>query len=84
VVFSEIYYKYGWQAYIDDVPADHFRTDYVLRGMLLPAGSHTVTFRFEPRSYMIGNRVSLAGSVILLALLVIAALQGFKARQRND
>ncbi|MBE0679546.1 MAG: hypothetical protein IH592_12360, partial [Bacteroidales bacterium] len=83
-VFSEIYYKYGWQAYIDEVPADHFRTDYVLRGMLLPAGNHTVTFRFEPLSYKIGNRVSLAGSVILLALLAIAALRGFKAQRRND
>jgi len=83
-VFSEIYYKYGWQAYIDDVPADHFRTDYVLRGMLLPAGSHTITFRFEPASYKTGNRVSLAGSVILLALLAIAAFQGFKTRRRDD
>jgi hypothetical protein len=82
-VFSEIYYKYGWQAYIDDVPAEHFRTDYVLRGMLLPAGSHTITFRFEPRSYMIGNRISLAGSLILLAFLALAAFQGFKTRRRD-
>ena len=83
-VFSEIYYKYGWQAYIDDVPADHFRTNYVLRGMLLPAGTHTVTFRFEPASYKTGNRVSLAGSVILLALLAIAAFQRFKPRRIDD
>jgi hypothetical protein len=83
-VFSEIYYKYGWQAYIDDVPADHFRTNYVLRGMLLPAGTHNVTFRFEPASYKTGNRVSLAGSVILLALFAIAAFQAFKTRRRDD
>ncbi len=79
-----MYYKYGWQAYIDDVPADHFRTNYVLRGMLLPAGTHTVTFRFEPASYKTGNRVSLAGSVILLALLAIAAFQGFKPGRKDD
>jgi hypothetical protein len=83
-IFSEIYYKYGWQAFIDDVPADHFRTDYVLRGMLLPAGSHTITFRFEPESYRLGNRVSLAGSVILLALLALAGFRVFKAQRRND
>lgn len=83
-VFSEIYYKNGWQAYINDTPADHFRTDYVLRGMSVPAGSHTITFRFEPQSYKTGNRVSLAGSVILLALLIIAGLQGFKAMRRDD
>jgi hypothetical protein len=83
-VFSEIYYRYGWQAYIDDVPADHFRADYVLRGMSLPAGDHTITFRFEPESYRTGNNVSLAGSVILLALLVVAALPLIKTRRRND
>jgi Co/Zn/Cd efflux system component len=82
-VFSEIYYRYGWQAYVDDQPADHFRADYVLRGMQLPAGNHTVTFRFEPRSYRIGNRVSFAGSVVLLALLALAAVRGFKAMRRD-
>ena len=82
-VFSEIYYRYGWQAYVDDQPADHFRTDYVLRGMQLPAGNHTVTFRFEPRSYRIGNRVSFAGSVVLLALLALAAVRGFKSMRRD-
>ena len=83
-VFSEIYYKHGWKAYIDDIPAEHFRTDYVLRGMVLPAGNHTVTFRFEPRSYIIGNKVSLAGSVILFVLLLLAALPHLKALRRND
>lgn len=80
-VFSEIYYKYGWKAFIDDTPADHFRANYVLRGMTLPAGSHTITFRFEPESYKTGNRVSLAGSVLLLAFLILAALPMLKKRR---
>jgi hypothetical protein len=83
-VFSEIYYPNGWQAYIDDVPADHFRTDYVLRGMVIPAGSHTVTFKFEPQSYKTGNKVSLASSVILLAMLIYAAVSGFTGFRKND
>jgi hypothetical protein len=83
VVFSEIYYPEGWQAYIDDIPADHFRTDYVLRGMTVPAGSHTITFSFEPQSYKIGNKVSLASSVILLAMLIYAAIAGFIVSRKN-
>ncbi len=82
-VFSEIYYKYGWKAFIDDTPADHFRANYVLRGMTLPAGSHTITFRFEPESYKTGNRVSLAGSVLLLAFLILAALP-MLTKRRGD
>lgn len=83
-VFSEIYYPNGWQAYVDDVPADHFRADYVLRGMVVPAGSHTISFRFEPSSYKTGNKVSLASSVLLLAMLIYAAVTGFTASRKND
>ena len=82
-VFSEIYYRYGWQAFIDDTPAKHFRTDYVLRGMTVPAGSHTITFKFEPQSYRTGNRVSLAGSVLLLALLAFAAVRELTSKRSN-
>ena len=80
-IFSEIYYKYGWKASIDGNPAEHFRANYVLRGMTLPAGSHTVTFSFEPESYRTGNKVSLAGSILLLVLLVLAAVPLLKMRR---
>lgn len=82
-VFSEIYYKYGWKASIDGNPAEHFRANYVLRGMTLPAGSHTVTFSFEPESYKTGNRVSLAGSVLLLVLLIMSVLALLKPGRHN-
>jgi hypothetical protein len=83
-VFSEIYYPHGWQAYIDDSPAEHFRTDYVLRGMTVPAGRHTITFKFDPKSYRIGNTVSLAGSVILLAILILSVIMQFTAKRKDD
>ena len=51
--------------------------------MTLPAGSHTVTFRFEPESYKTGNSVSLAGSILLLVLLVLAAVP-LKKLRRSD
>ncbi|MDB5236316.1 MAG: hypothetical protein JWR44_3309, partial [Hymenobacter sp.] len=70
VVFSEIYYADGWQAFIDGKPAPHIRADYVLRAMQVPAGSHTIDFRFEPKAYAIGNGVSLAASIALLLVLL--------------
>jgi hypothetical protein len=73
VVFSEIYYHKGWDAYIDGKAAPYVKVDYVLRGMAVPAGSHTIEFRFEPRSYTIGNRISVWAAVITYLLLIAAA-----------
>ena len=74
-VFSEIYYDKGWNAFIDGKPAPYCRVDYVLRGMAVPAGEHSIEFRFEPQSYVMGNRLSIWASVITYLLLIAAALQ---------
>jgi len=68
-VFSEIFYEKGWNAYIDGKPHDHFRVNYVLRGMVIPEGQHEIVFEFYPVSYFAGNKISLAASLILLLLL---------------
>ncbi len=65
-VFSEIYYPEGWNAYIDGEPANHFRANYILRAMVLPAGEHKIEFKFEPKLYSFGEGISLACSVLLI------------------
>lgn len=67
-VFSEIYYPLGWNAYVDGKLTPHFRANYVLRAMILPAGEHQLVFRFEPRSFYTGQQVSLAASLITILL----------------
>ena len=71
-VFSEIYYDKGWNMYVDKVKKPYFRADYVLRAAQLEAGNHTVEFKFEPVSYYTGEKISLAGSVLLVAALGFA------------
>ena len=87
VVFSEIYYdgEKGWHAYLDGKPVEHFRADYVLRALAVPAGAHQVEFRFEPRSVIEGNRISYAGS-FLLFLFVLGTLgfTGYKKFQEIE
>ncbi|MCX6286440.1 MAG: YfhO family protein [Bacteroidetes bacterium] len=78
VVFSEIYYPKGWNAYVDGTLTPHFRANYVLRSMVLPAGEHTVEFKFEPRAFYIGEKVSLISSIVLILLVVAGIVIGAK------
>ncbi|MBH8571401.1 YfhO family protein [Microvirga sp. STS02] len=83
VVFSEIYYADGWQAFIDGKPVPHIRADYVLRALQVPAGAHTIEFKFEPKAYAVGNGVSLAASIALLLVLVGAGVYVARRRERS-
>lgn len=69
-VFSEIYYPKGWNAYIDGKLHDYFRVNYVLRGMIIPAGEHNIEFKFEPESHFLGSKISFASSLILVIMLI--------------
>ena len=78
-VFSEIYYSDGWNAYIDGEKSEHFRANYVLRAMKIPAGNHIIEFKFEPSSYLNGEKISLASSISLLLLLFLALFKEYKS-----
>lgn len=69
VVFSDIYYPAGWKCFVDDNETPYMRANYVLRAMIAPAGDHVIKFSFEPQSFIIGNKVSLASSVLLILLI---------------
>jgi hypothetical protein len=76
VVFSDVYYQPGWNAYIDGKPVDHIRVNYILRALKIPAGEHTILFKFEPKSYITGEKISRAGSwILVLSVLGLLGLQ---------
>jgi hypothetical protein len=68
-VFSEIYYK-DWKAYIDGKPAEYGKADYVLRAMVIPAGKHTIDFKFEPQVFYTGSTLTTIGSWIIILLVL--------------
>ncbi|MCB0805768.1 MAG: YfhO family protein [Bacteroidales bacterium] len=69
-VFSEIYYPKGWNAYVDGEKVPHVRVNFVLRGMVIPAGKHLVEFKFEPKVFSVGEKVSFATSLLLILVVV--------------
>jgi len=75
-VFSEIYYSDGWNCYIDGKKTDKiFRSNYILRGAMIPAGKHSITWKFEPETYYSSNNYSMIGSIgLILSCLLIFGL----------
>ncbi|MFR6383353.1 MAG: YfhO family protein, partial [Odoribacter splanchnicus] len=81
-VFSEVYYPEGWQAYIDDQPGELFRTDYILRGLSVPAGEHTITLVYNPRSAYQGALISQISSILLI-LALLGSIIGYIRKNRK-
>ena len=79
-VFSEVYYKNGWNVTIDGVEVEHYNVDYVLRGLEIPKGEHTVVFTFNPTVVKTGSRIALVSSILLLLLILGQGLLIYKKR----
>ncbi len=82
-VFSEIYYanKDYWQATLDGKPVPHFRANYILRGMVVPAGSHKITFTFVSTTYRQGETIALFSSIALFAFVGMAGFLSAKQKK---
>lgn len=83
VVFSEVYFPWGWKATIDGTPATLGRVNYILRALRVPAGHHQVTLTFDPDSIRYTSAVAYA-CVTLIYLLVLMALFVHYMRSRNE
>ena len=82
-VFSEIFYDKGWKAYVDGVETPYFRADYLLRAIEVPAGVHTVEWRFRaPHWTLVEGVTGLCSAVILLGIVILAAVEWHNGRRQ--
>jgi hypothetical protein len=81
-VFSEIYYSRGWKAYIDGKESPIIKTNYLLRGLAVPAGQHQIKFEFKPSAYYTGNKLTSLGSLLIVLLLIGAAIMQYRRGQK--
>ncbi len=83
-VFSEAYYKEGWKATIDGKPTSIYPVNYMLRGIAIPQGQHTVEFVFEPQVVQTGSMITLASSILVFLLSIGGVWYTFKQRTPLD
>ena len=85
-VFSDVYYPKGWQVSIDGVPTEMLRVNYTLRGLPVPAGQHTLTFRFDPQSIRTTDAIAYGAFIIMLltaAVLIFKRIQTTNNRRKT-
>ena len=83
-VFSEVYYKLGWKAYIDNQETPIVKVNYVLRALVVPAGNHSIRFEFKPESIINAQKASTAASLLLWVLLIGLGFTSFKQVKKNS
>jgi uncharacterized membrane protein YfhO len=69
LVLSDVYYP-GWQGSVDGASVPIYRTDATFRGVVVPAGSHTIEMRFLPHRFLIGLGIAVIGLLLLLNAIV--------------
>ena len=82
-VFSEIYYNLGWKAYIDNVETPIVKTNYVLRGLVVPAGNHAIRFEFKPITIKNSIIASTFASILLWLSIAAMLVIAFRNKQKS-
>jgi hypothetical protein len=81
---SESYYPNGWKAYLDGGETPIYRLDYLFRGVVVPAGTHRLEMKFEPRSYAMGKNLSIGMNIVLLGALVFGGFDYWKRKKTPE
>ena len=80
-VFSEIYYAKGWKAYIDNKETPIVKVNYVLRGLVVPAGKHEIKFELKPATVIQSKQASSVASFLIWAMLAFTAFTWFRKQK---
>ncbi|OSZ78568.1 hypothetical protein CAP35_10050 [Chitinophagaceae bacterium IBVUCB1] len=83
-VFSDIYYPYGWKAYVDDKETPILKANYLLRAIKVPAGEHKIRFEFHPDTFYTGDRIALISCLLLFGITGFSLFRLFKGEKKEE
>ena len=82
-VFSEVYFKDGWNGYVDGQPAEVFKINYLLRGIKIPAGAQKVEMKFEVPKFKSVNTVAFVMGLALFISFLFFGYVDLKKRKNS-
>jgi hypothetical protein len=83
LVMSEVFYPAGWNAYLNGEQTDILKTNYFMRGVVIPEGEYALEMRFEPRSYFLGRQTSLITNSIVILFAIGLTAYHFRSKTRR-
>jgi len=84
LTISEVYYPAGWKAYVDGKETEIFATNYILRGIVVPAGEHKIEMIFAPPVYKLSLKLSLIGSLLTIIFIIIGLIFYIKQNYKGE
>lgn len=84
IVFSEIWSDMGWKMYVDGQEHPILRANYLLRCALIPNGEHEIVMEYAPRIWIVGNRIQLISSLVMLLCLVAAIVNTVRMKKQKS
>ncbi len=68
LILSEMWFP-GWRATLEDgTPLTIHRTNYLLRGLVVPPGEHTIHMTYQPTSVLMGAVVTAGTAGVLVGV----------------
>ncbi len=83
LVLSEMYYPVSWKAYIDGQETEIYKTNFGFRSVIVPAGKHTLEFKFVSEVFILGRNLSAGTNIVVLIALIIGILLEVKRKKMN-
>ncbi len=83
VVFSDIFYPVGWNAYVGDQKTDIYQVNYLLRGIVVPAGKNKILFEFKPAAVYVSKKIAFGGGFLVVLTLLFSGFMLYKNKKNT-